>query len=151
MIFTGRGQAHAHPAARTYTYRGRCYTGTVHLSGPGWEGSTGLGLTRCPAGTPAGRVASDTIARIIGAAHLHGHPGVLDAAELAHARAQQARAARDLHLLTIEIRAAEEHLAALRRKEATLRAIAGPSRQPAPPSTAVSASSPRPPQEGSDA
>lgn len=52
----------------------------------------------------------------------------------ARARAEQARAVRDLELLTAEITAAEQHLAGLRRMEAQLREIARSDR-PARPGT----------------
>ena len=58
--FTGRGHARACPAAgQAFTYRGRQYTGSVFLSGPGWHGSSGLGLSLHPAGGPAGCSVAD--------------------------------------------------------------------------------------------
>lgn len=125
--FTGRGHARACPAAgQAFTYRGRQYTGSVFLSGPGWHGSSGLGLSLHPAGGPAGRSVAETIAGIVGAAvaaYLRAHPEVLDLAAQARTRADQARAVRDLELLTVEITAAEQHLASLRRKEQQLTEI----------------------------
>lgn len=126
--FTGREQARACPAAgQAFTYRGRQYGGSMFLSGPGWQGSSSLGLSLHPAGGPAGPSVAAAIASIVGAAvaaYLRAHPNVLDLAAQARARATQARAVRDLELLTLEITAAEERLARLRRKEAQLRKIA---------------------------
>src|SRR6202035_480553 len=112
--FTGRGHARACPVAgQAFTYRGRQYTGSVFLSGPGWHGSSGLGLSLHPAGGPAGRSVAETIAGIVGAAvaaYLRAHSDVLDLAAQARTRGDQARAVRDLELLTVEITAAEQHL-----------------------------------------
>src|SRR5712691_8859435 len=78
--FTGRGHARAGPAAgQAFTYRGRQYAGSVFLSGPGWHGSSGLGLSLHPAGGPAGRSVAETIAGIVGAAvaaYLRAHPEI---------------------------------------------------------------------------
>ncbi len=119
---TGCGLARACPAAgRAFTYRGRQDTGSVFCSSPGWHGSAGLGLPLGTAGAPARQSVADTIATIIGAAvaaYVGAHPEVLDLAAQGRTRAEQARAQRDLELLTAEITAAEQHLAGLRRKEA---------------------------------
>ena len=135
--FTGRGHARACPAAgRAFAYRGRQYAGSVFLSGPGWHGSASLGLSLHPAGGPAGRSVAETIAALIGAAvaaYVRAHPDVLDLAAQVRTRAGQARAQRDLELLTADITAAGQHLAGLRRKEARLRDIARNDRHtPAP-------------------
>jgi hypothetical protein len=135
VMFTGRATAWACPAAGAFTYRGRRYTGSVFVSSPGWHGSAGLGLRLHPAGTTAGRGISDTIAGIIGAAvaaHVRTHPQVLDLAAHTRARARQARAARDMELLAIEITAAEQHLAGLRSKQTQLRALAAPGHRAGP-------------------
>ena len=95
-------------------------------SGPGWHGSSGLGLSLHPAGGRAGRSVAETIAGIVGAAVaacIRAHPKILDLAAQARTRADQARAVRDLELLTVEITAAEQHLAGLRRKEQQLTEI----------------------------
>jgi hypothetical protein len=71
---------------------------------------------------------ADTIADIIGvgvAAYLREHPQILELAGQARARADRARAQRDLDLLAAEIVAAGHHLDELRRKQERLRAIAG--------------------------
>ncbi len=135
--FTGRGHARACPAAvQAFTYRGRQYTGSVFCSGPGRRGSVGLGLSLGTAGVPAGQSVADTIAALVGAAvaaYVRAHPEVPGLAAQARARAEQARAQRDLELLTAEIAAAEQHLASLRRKEAQLGDIARNDRHtPAP-------------------
>ena len=54
---------------------------------------------------------------------IRAHPEILDLAAQARTRAGQARAVRDLELLTVEITAAEQHLAGLRRKEQQLTEI----------------------------
>ncbi len=59
------------------------------------------------------------------AAHLRDHPEILDLAAQARARADPARAQRDLDFLAAEIVAAEHHLDELRRKQERLRAIVG--------------------------
>jgi hypothetical protein len=134
--FTGRGHARACPTAgRAFTYRGRQYTGSVFCSGPGWHGSAGLGLSLGTAGVPAGQSVADTIAALVGtavAAYVRAHPEVPDLAAQTRARAEQARAQRDLELLTAEITAAEQHLAGLRRKEARLGDIARNDRRARP-------------------
>ncbi len=123
------GAARRGPARRPGRHSptgGRRYTGSVFLSGPGWHGSASPGLSLHPAGGPAGPRAAATIAGIVGAAvaaYARAHPEVLDLAAQARTRAEQARAVRDLELLTLEITAAQEHLAGLRRKEAQLRQI----------------------------
>lgn len=127
VTFTGREHARACPASGAFTYRGRQYTGSVFLTGPGWHGSASLGLSLYPAGSPAGQGVTDTIASLVGAgvaAFVRGHPEILDLAAQARARAEQARAQRDLELLAAEIMAAEQHLAGLRRKQEQLQAIA---------------------------
>jgi hypothetical protein len=126
VVFSGRGTARACPAAGAFAYRDRQYTGSVFLSGPGWHGSSGLGLSLHPAGGPAGRSVTDAIAGIVGAdvaAYVRAHPDILGMAAQARAQAEQARAVRDLELLAVQITAAEQHLAGLRRKEARLRDI----------------------------
>jgi hypothetical protein len=102
----------------------------VFLTNPGWHGSSGLGLSRHPAGGPVASV-TDAIAGIVGAAvaaYLRDHPEVLDQAAQARARAEQARAQRSLELLATEITAAEQHLDGPYRKQEQLRAIASGAR-----------------------
>lgn len=103
----------------------------MFLANPGWRGSSGLGLSRYPAGGPAGHSVTDAIAGIVGAAvaaYLRDHPEVLDQAAQARTRAEQARAQRGLELLATEITAAEQHLDGLYRKQEQLRAIASGAR-----------------------
>ena len=127
MRFTGRGHARACPAAgRAFTYRGRQYTGSVFCPAPAGTAAPASGCP-CTAGVPAGQSVADTIAALVGtavAAYVRAHPEVPDLAAQTRARAEQARAQRDLELLTAEITAAEQHLAGLRRKEARLGDIA---------------------------
>jgi len=59
------------------------------------------------------------------AAYLRDHSEILDLAAQARARADQARAQRDLDFPAAEIVAAGHHLDELRRKQERLRAIAG--------------------------
>jgi hypothetical protein len=129
VVFTGREHARACPAAGVFTDRGRQYAGSMLLTGPGWRRSPAAsGLSLHPAGGPAGRGTADTIAGIIGAdvaAYLRDHREILDLAAQTRARADRARAQRDLDFLAAEIVAAEYHLDELRRKKKRLRAIAG--------------------------
>jgi hypothetical protein len=128
VVFTSRDIAHARPASTAFTYQGRRYAGSVLLTGPRWDASASAGLTLFPAGSAAGRGVTDAIAGLIGAgvaAWLREHPEVLDLAGRAHEAARRARARRDLELLAMEILAAEENLATLRRRREQLRVLAG--------------------------
>ena len=125
--FVGRDYARACPAQRAFTYRGRQYAGTVSLTGPAWRGSALLGLSLYPAGGRAGRGVAEAIASLVAAgvaAWLSDHPEILDQAADARARAERARAQRDLELLTAQIAAAEHELDALRARQDRLQAIA---------------------------
>jgi len=128
VVFTSRDIARARPASTAFDYQGRRYAGSVLLTGPRWDASASAGLTLFPAGSAAGRGVTDAIAGLIGAdvaAWLREHPEVLDLAGQAHEAARRTRARRDLELLAMEITAAEDNLARLRRRHEQLRAIAG--------------------------
>jgi len=134
VVFTGRNQGRASPAAGAYTYRGRQYTGTVLVTGPAWTG-TALTFSLLPAGNPAGTSTAGTIAAVIAAdiaAWLSDHPEILDQAAQARERVGQARARRDLTILDPEIRAARQHLAELLRKRDQLAATAAGGRSDPP-------------------
>jgi len=129
VVFTGRNQGRASPAAGAYTYRGRQYTGTVLVTGPAWT------FSLLPAGNPAGTSTAGTIAAVIAAdiaAWLSDHPEILDQAAQARERVGQARARRDLTILDPEIRAARQHLAELLRKRDQLAATAAGGRSDPP-------------------
>lgn len=127
LVLTSRDIGSARPADGAFTYQGRRYTGNVFLAGPRWDGSGSIGLSLLPGGGPAGRMVSSTIAATVGtavAAWLREHPEIPDLAAQAQATARRARARQDLELLEMEIATAEEHLAALRRKQEQLRTVA---------------------------
>jgi hypothetical protein len=127
VAFTSRDIASARPASGAFTYRDRRYSGSLLLTGPRWDATASAGLTLLPSRTAAGRGVATAIAGLVSAAvaaWLHEHPEVLDLAGHAHAAARRARARRDLELVSIEITAAEDHLARLRRKQDQLRVTA---------------------------
>ena len=136
VVFTSPAHARARPAGQAFSYRGRYYTGSVHLMAPSWRGSPGLGMSLYPAGSPAGCGVAAAIAAQVGAAvadWLSDHRDVLDMAAQAQAAAARARAQRDLELLEPEITAVRQHLDELHRKQDQLRATAaGPGRLPDP-------------------
>ena len=128
VAFISRHIATARPAGGgAFTYRDRRYAGSLLLTSPRWDATASAGLTLLPTGAGAGRGVARAIAGLVGtavAAWLHEHPEVLDLAAHAHASARRARARRDLELVSIEITAAEDHLARLHAKQDQLRATA---------------------------
>ena len=52
VVFTSAASVGARPAGTAFSYRDRCYTGSVYLAGPSWRGTPGPELSLFPAGPP---------------------------------------------------------------------------------------------------